>query len=512
MKNAVSLPLAVALPRPVPRARTAAAAAGRFLAGHWLLFAVLAATFGVNAPGLSAYFIGDDFVLFGDIATRSFPGFVKDVVLLRDTTPNWRPLTSVVYFGEYHVFGLNAEGWRLTHLLVHIASVGVLYALAAVLTRRASAAVVAALAFGIGGDHYDTVNYVTAFPHVLATFLLLASLLAMAIAATRRAATRGVAASVLLFGLAVLADEGRFIFAPLLPLLWALYRLRGPRDLPSTVAVGLPFAAIAFAWLAFYLVSDSPQLHFGAYRWDGDALNRLWLYLSWLVWPWGQLPAHADAARAALGVSLLITAAALFLKGPRTARLASAGLVLALLPYIPAGTWTTPRYVYGAAAFFALLLGWATGTVFDLARVRAPAVRGILAPIALVLLAAAGVGWGWQTVRENDVRNSSTEDWRLLAREVQANVRSLPPGSTIYVVGGPWTQPLFQVAWMPSVARTFYGNKVYMFDLDPAAFYRLPVLPPGSPVLLYFNGRLLPVDPRHYPPSTGAAHPRLLQP
>lgn len=502
MKDAISLPFSAVRPRPaIPQAREAAAIAARFLAAHWLLFGVLAATFGVHAPGLTAYFIGDDFVVFGDIATRSFPRFVLDVVRLHDTTPNWRPLTSVIYYGEYHLFGLNATAWRLAHLMVHMGAVALLYWLALLLTRRTSAATVAALTFGISGAHYDTVNYVTAFPHVLGNALVLASLIAMTLAASRRAGIWALAASVLLFGLAVLADEGRFVFAPLLPFVWAMYRLRRPRDLPAAALVTTPFAAIAAAWATFYFLSDSPQLNFGNYSWSTGAVSRLWLYLSWLVYPWGKLLVEPDRLRVALGITMLGVAWLLLFAGPRGARLGALGMALALLPYLPVDLWTAARYTYSAAAFFALLLGAVAGTLFDILRPRLWIFRPLAPPLALAALAAAGVFWGWQTIDRDSVTNSSTEDWRLLAQQVQEVVSSPPPGTTIYVVEGPWRNPLFQVAWVPSVARTFYGNQVAMYDLNSWDFALRPEPRPGWPVLLYFNGHLWPIDPRHRPPA-----------
>jgi len=505
VKDAISLPIGIARPRPaIFQARETIALAARFLAAHWLLLGVLAATFGIHAPGLTAYFIGDDFVVFGDIATRSFPRFVADVVTLHDTTPNWRPLTSMVYYGEYHLFGLNAVGWRLTHLLVHMGSVVLLYWLATLLTKRTSAGTVAALAFGISGAHYDTVNYVTAFPHVLGNALVLASLVCVVLAASRRAGAWALVASILLFGLAVSADEGRFVFAPLPPFVWALYRLRRPRDLPSALVFAAPFAAIAGAWATFYFLSDSPQLNFGNYNWSAGALSRLWLYLSWLVYPWGKLLVEPDRLRLALGITLLVLAGLFLLVGPHGARLGALGMALALLPYLPVDLWTAARYTYGAAAFFALLLGTIAGTVFDWARPRLWVFRPLAPPLAMAALAAAGVFWGWQTLSRDAVTNDSTEDWRLLGNEIQARVPAPPPGTTIYVIEGPWRNPIYQVAWVPSVARTFYGNGVTMYDLNSWDFALRPEPRPQWPVLLYFNGHLWPIDPRHRPPSPAA--------
>ena len=60
--------------------------------------------FAVQAPVLGHYFFNDDFVPLADIATRSTGGYIKDLFLLRDLTPNWRFLTGLFYLVEYRAF------------------------------------------------------------------------------------------------------------------------------------------------------------------------------------------------------------------------------------------------------------------------------------------------------------------------------------------------------------------------------------------------------------------------
>ena len=55
----------------------------------------------------------------------------------------------------------------------------ILYTLVARVTKRPSIGAIAAIVFGVSGAHFDTVTYVTALPHLLATFFMLASLLAI---------------------------------------------------------------------------------------------------------------------------------------------------------------------------------------------------------------------------------------------------------------------------------------------------------------------------------------------
>src|SRR4029079_5974961 len=148
-------------------------------ARHIPLLVVLGLIVGIHVPTLHYYFFGDDFLVLGDIQTRSFPKYVNDVVVLRDLTPNWRPLTMLAYWAEFKLFGFNALPWRIVNLVLHLGAVRVLYMLVLSLTKRLFVALGAALIFGVSASAVHTVTYITAFPHVCSEFLLISSLYAM---------------------------------------------------------------------------------------------------------------------------------------------------------------------------------------------------------------------------------------------------------------------------------------------------------------------------------------------
>ena len=102
------------------------------------------------------YFFGDDFLVLGDVSSRSFRDYMRDVIVLRDLTPNWRPLTMLVYYGEYQLFGLDALPWRIVNLTFHIATMVVLYIFVLSVTKRLFVALAAAADFrrvGVGRAH-----------------------------------------------------------------------------------------------------------------------------------------------------------------------------------------------------------------------------------------------------------------------------------------------------------------------------------------------------------------------
>ena len=111
------------------RARLAARplALGRAQRTALAFVAAAVAVFAVQAPVLDHYFFGDDFVPLADIASRSTPGYIKDLFLLRDETPNWRFLTGLFYLGAYKAFGLNAFPYLLAGVLVHIGTAGLIF-------------------------------------------------------------------------------------------------------------------------------------------------------------------------------------------------------------------------------------------------------------------------------------------------------------------------------------------------------------------------------------------------
>ena len=151
----------------------------RAAARHLPLLAIIGLVIGIHVPTMHYYFFGDDFLVLGDIRSRTFGAYATDLVFLRDLTPNWRPLTGLVYWAEYQAFGVNALPWRIVNLTFHIGTVVVLYTFVLSVTKRLFVALAAAMIFAVSASAVHTVTYITAFPHVFSEFLLMSSLLSM---------------------------------------------------------------------------------------------------------------------------------------------------------------------------------------------------------------------------------------------------------------------------------------------------------------------------------------------
>ncbi len=488
--------------------------AWRLASRHWGVALAVAFTLALHAPTLRYFFDGDDFVVLGSVEYLGARQYIIDSWLMRDIVPSWRPLTSMIYAAEWRLFGLDATGWRAVNLGVHLASMVVLYALVLRTTRRAAAGALAAMIFGVSGAHFDTVTYVTALPHVLATFFVLSSLLTMVAYAggakdghagaasgghtgppLRRGIERRPALyclSFALFALAFFSNEGAFVYAPLIVAAYALFSTRWRRR-PLVLALHTaPFAMLAAAWLSFYQSCSCEQLKFEEYYWGAHVLRNYGVYLSWVAYPVESIPRSPDALRWCIAAIMIAALAMAMLRGPQIARIAAIGVVLAVLPFAPVKIWTASRYSYGAVAFFAPLASIAACAAYARARDAHRWLRLPATVAAIAVVAAVASLYAWQTHAQDARSGRYGERWRLLADELRANYRVVPSGTTIYIIGGPWQNPMEQYTWVPSVARALYGDAA-AFDLPREAYAADPPDERNALFLEWREGHLRPV-------------------
>lgn len=484
----------LALGRPRTAAWLVASDALRFARRHWGILAALAFTLLIHAPTLRYFFEGDDFVVLGNIEGSGTRAYLLDTLRMQEVVPNWRPLTAVVYATEWHLFGMNATAWRSVNLGVHLASVAMLYMIVLRTTRRPAIGAIAALIFGVSGAHVDTVTYITALPHVLATFFVLSSLLAIiAYAQDGERNHAAFALSAALFALAFLANEGAFVYAPLLVAAYAGFSHRWSLVRPMRLAVhAAPFVALASGWLAFYQSCACEQIKFNGYSWGGHVFEHYALYLSWLAYPAHAIPLHPDGLRWTLAAVVVAVGLVVAAAGPRIAAVGALGVALALLPFVPVEVWTASRYSYGAAAFFAPVAAIAAYWLYE--RMRALHVRARLpaAALALALVATVAALYAWQSYAQDSNSGRRTDRWQLLVNELQANYESVPPGTTIWIVDGPWTSPMEQYTWVPGVARALYGDAA-AFDLPAGAYAQEQRERPRALYLRWTGSALVPV-------------------
>ncbi len=432
-------------------------ALGKRVWPHWPLVVALTIVVAVHIPTLGYYFNYDDLVPLGDIRSTPLTDWIRDVLMARDPTPSWRPLTMLVYLIEYKAFGETVVLYRVVHLAVHLVNVALLYAIAWKVARSRFVATFAAAGFGVFGGAWDTVSYITAFPHVLGMALCLVSVYLMV-----EFVQTGEQYSDLWWGscafmvLAFLADEALVVLSPLPPLAYALHP--GPtghkrRLLP----IALSFAPLPVAFGVVFLFTR--ESFTADQRWDVTALQQTWMYVGWLLAPAGQNPIRFDWPQwlaGAAGLGLWLTA---LWRGPWWARWAALAVPLALLPYVPLEPITSvrlsvePRYAYVAAPFYLCYLAWAIRALIARASSQRPLGAMAVAAASITLVVGA---YSWETIVQNEKVLAGRQPTEDLIRELRR--RDPEPFTRVVLVGEPWSNAFAVYAGLPAIRRFLYGD------------------------------------------------------
>lgn len=161
---------------------------------------------------------------------------------------NWVPLTWSSYMLDRELFGLEPAGPHVVNVLLHVASVLLLYLLARRLLASGWAALAVAALFGLHPLHVESVAWIAERKDVLSTALLLGTLLAWLVY-LRAPSTARYALALALMALGLMAKP-MLVTLPCLMLLldaWPLGRLGPPtaRTLWKRVIEKLPFFALA---------------------------------------------------------------------------------------------------------------------------------------------------------------------------------------------------------------------------------------------------------------------------
>lgn len=476
----------------------------------------------VHLPVLQHYFFADDFFPLADIASESTWGYLRDLFLLRDSTPNWRFLTGLFYLGTYRAFGLNPLPFLLANVLMHAGTALLIFLLTRRVTGYVWPAFLGAAFFGLTAAHAPTVGHITAFTHVLAGFLVMLSIVTLYEGLTRRQLGWWAAASAVSFGGAVAANESAALVAPVLGLvvLWKYPAgdnwWRKPRLWARPIAILAPHAVLGGVAIAvFGLCRCTVAADLAG---PGDHIfGNLWIFLGRLLYPVGmEFSGEVGAAHLVAGIVVGTLAIAALLRGSALARICVVFLLLALVPSLPLNWVLAPRHVYLAAVPFSILAGLLFTEAARQSGRLSPLLPGAL---ALLALGAMGVN-GWQTVEQNQVFASNAEKWRTLIAGIQERYPDVPPGSRLFVRGGPLTDPFWQdpveaagrTLW-PDVAlftvpdgTTSYcenvNGELIIIDFDSGRFTPLLVLDVGQDMPSTAPGAFPPVRAIECPEET----------
>jgi len=96
-------------------------------------------------------------------------------ILTANVMGNYHPVTVLLLAVEYLFFGMDATGYHILHLLLHLVNVLLVYLVAGQLSRKPEVALVAALLFGIHPLHVESVAWLSGLKDLLFTAFFLGS-------------------------------------------------------------------------------------------------------------------------------------------------------------------------------------------------------------------------------------------------------------------------------------------------------------------------------------------------
>jgi Flp pilus assembly protein TadD len=358
----------------------------------------------------------------------------------------WRPVVTLSYMVDRHLFRDQPWGFHLVNLLLHAGSSCLVLLLARALPLPRGVPLGAALLFAVHPAHVESVAWISGRTDLWCGLFALAAL-RLDLDAARRGSPALRAASLAAFALALLSKEMAAVLpAAVLLRSWLL----GPRtrSLPSAMAAVLPWAAVivAYAALRFGVLGLGTQEPLAAQA-GRLALFRTWWagwieYLRVLVWPRMLTVEHVvPLARTLLEPRVVagMAAGAGLLAWAWQARRRDPGLAWALglflVSLIPLTNVLLPinapasvpfpwseRFLYLPSAGFCIVAAWALLEGATRVAGTGETVRRVAAGLMAVAVAACGA----RTV-------ARARDWRDDLHLFQAAVRDAPGSSLAHL-------------------------------------------------------------------------------
>ena len=340
-----------------------------------------------NSNLLGAHFLRD----FWRSPFGGFSGTDENSLRIDRARQFYRPLTSLSYWLDFKLWGLNPAAFHLTNILLQVINSVLLLFLLLRLGMSGASALAAAVLFSVFPTHFENVAWISGRTDLLS--FLFAALSALSFLSFLEKKRRGpLFLSALFFWGGLLAKEN-VLMVPALFLLALRRKGAKARDL---LAVSSPYVLAAAAWFCLRAVAfggDAPAL---AGRTILDAFSAIGFYAARLAVPFGLTvtvdsgPVFANPAYAILGVltAVLFVVSLAFVLDRGSKRMAApfilAAAVLLLVPSIAvifsslSLSLIAWRFLYLPSAVFTAGLAWFTLRLVR-PRVIAYALLGVLA-------------------------------------------------------------------------------------------------------------------------------------
>jgi len=218
-----------------------------YLLGLFLLAAFVAFSININS-----YFLSDDFVQIGKVLQRDF-----SVSWGQEHGGFFRPLFIWSYVIDSHIWGARPFGYHLTNVIFHGLNAFLVFKLAAKLLQRfaptsrrgTGLAIAAAALFLLHPSHTEAVTWISGRADLIATFFVLASLLAY-LAYANNARTSRLIVSLACFLMALLAKES----AICLPFLILVVSVASPDRMGQAIGQILKTFALFLSILVGFII------------------------------------------------------------------------------------------------------------------------------------------------------------------------------------------------------------------------------------------------------------------
>lgn len=461
---------------------------------HILLVPALAAILAVQWPTLHYFYYFDDYVPFGEMAGENASRYIWRLLTSTDVTPNWRPLPGLLYFASWRVAGMNPFPVHVVMLALHAGTAALIYYAVWRTTRRSWAGLFAALIFGLNPAYVGALSQVTTATQQLGAFFLVATLVAVIECCESRERVRANAwlgAALVLWVLAIASHEGMAGMFPVFGLALLSFDAEPDGRWQRAALRTAPFAAIGCATALSFAAC---QCNEGSTVWGTDyAWRQTVIYLGRLLYPVGlEPPWNVGVAHMAAAAGLALCMALTAITGPKITRVGAAWVLLSVAPHVFITYFTASRYLYIPAVGLGLMAGGIAALVGGPALRLAPRAA---AAVGIVGSVAIGAWYIDQTRRQEEPFKAATERWRGFHTDVTSVFPTVPAGTRVIVIGGPFPQYEFQLHILPAFAEATWGDGVSITDVEPDSLPAMLARLSDSKYVAEYqsNGQLVPI-------------------
>ncbi len=386
-----------------------------------LVLGLAVLTVGVYLPVADFGFVNFDDDVYVTGNARVLSGLTAENILwaFQSTEAGfWQPLTWISLMLDFELYGLNAGGYHLTNLILHLGAVGLLFQSLFSLTKAAGRSAFVAVLFALHPLHVESVAWIAERKDVLCGFFWMTSLYAYVRYAARPG---GMAYCFLMASFCLgLMSKAMIVTLPFVFLLldyWPLRRLpadccdRGGVFPPSGVRrlvwekLPLVLMAVALTIVTFYAEEQTGALkdfmHYPLAVRISNALISYVIYLWKMIWPAGLAIYYPHPGRVLFwpavfsGMFLMaVTFLSIRLRGPAPYNLTGWGwYVITLLPVIGlvqiGGHGWADRYAYLPLIGPFMMVAWGGWDLTAAWRFRREAVLVAVAVVIVAMFVAA---------------------------------------------------------------------------------------------------------------------------